>query len=228
MPLYEVVLEQRYYNQQVINRWNYVGTGTPAAVTGSFALLSALGMIPTSNLLADGTVGGEIQRLQSGQVLFIQATARAIYLDDDFFGNPFYADTVGQTAISGDAMSPTAAFGFRSSRVKQSIRRGYKRFVGVPEGASEGGGVMSSAAQTQMAQLATAMGATLNYTDEGNALSFAPCIAQKEEYTTPSGKTAYKYYATELLQAPHLAVGILWESYRESRTQGSRQYGRGS
>jgi hypothetical protein len=50
MPLYEVVLEQRYYNQQVVNRWNYVGSGTPASVTGSFALLSALGFISTTNL----------------------------------------------------------------------------------------------------------------------------------------------------------------------------------
>ena len=79
-----------------------------------------------------------------------------------------------------------------------------------------------------MGNLATAMGATLNYTDEGNALSFAPAIISKEKYTTPSGKEAYKYYASEVLQAAHTATGILWEIYGETRTQGSRQYGRGS
>lgn len=228
MPLYEVVLEQQYYNQQVVNRWNYVGSGTPASVTGSFALLSALGFISTTDLLPDSTVGGEIQRLQVGQVTFVQATARAIYIDADFYGNPFFSGTVGQTSISGEGLSPTSAFGFRSSRVVQSIGRGFKRFVGVSEGAVDGGGVMSSAALTQMGQLVTAMNAALTYDDEGNTLTFTPCIAQKEKYTTPLGNDAYRYYPTEILQAPHNAVGIRWEAYTTQRTQNSRQYGKGS
>jgi len=203
-------------------------TGTPAAVTGSFALLSAMGFVPTTTTLDSATVGGKLQLLQVGQLEFVQATARAVYIDDDFYANPFFVNTFGGTGIAGSGLSPTTAYGFRSSRVKQSIGRGYKRFVGVPEGAVGGGGVIEADAKTLMGNLATVMGATLNYTDEGNALSFAPAIVSKEKYTTPSGREAYQYWDNEVDQAAHTAVGILWEIYSETRTQGSRQYGRGS
>jgi len=158
----------------------------------------------------------------------VQATARAVYIDDDFYANPFFVNTFGGTGIAGSGLSPTTAYGFRSSRVKQSIGRGYKRFVGVPEGAVGGGGVIEADAKTLMGNLATVMGATLNYTDEGNALSFAPAIVSKEKYTTPSGKFAYRYYPSEVLQEPHTATGITWSFYPQTRSQTSRQYGRGS
>lgn len=228
MPLYEVVLEQRYFQQQVINRWNYVGTGTPAAVQPSFALLSALGFIGLSTTLDAGTLGAGIQGVQNGSVTFVQATARAIYVDDDFYANPFLANTIGGVGGLGDPLSPVSALGFRSSRVKQSIGRGYKRFVGISEGDLDSGGVLAAGAITRANILRTALNATLTYDDEGNTLTFTPCIAQKVKYTTPSGKTAYKYYPTEAEQAPHNAIGITWEIYQQMRTQNSRQYGRGS
>ena len=228
MPLYEVVLEQRYMQQQCINRWNYVGSGTPAAVVPSFGLLSALGMIANITTLEDGTVAGEIQALQNSQVIFVQATARAVYVDEDFYANPFVANTVGNVGSLATSMSPLDAYGFRSNRVRQSIGRGYKRFVGMDEVFSGDGGLITTAARDQMTLIATAMGETLTYDDEGNTLTFIPCIVQKEKYTAPSGKDAYRYYATETLQAAHLAQGINWEGYAQQRSQTSRQYGRGS
>lgn len=228
MPLYEVVLEQQYAGQQCINRWNYVGTGTPSAVTPSFGLISALGFLALATTLLDGTVGGELQSLQNQGVVFVQATARAVYIDADFYGNGFLANTHGAIGTGETGLSPLDAFGFKSSRVVQSIGRGYKRFAGVDEGDVASFGNMLSIATTQMALLATAMGETLTYDDDGNTLTYTPCIAQKEKYTTPSGKSAYKYYATETLQAAHLAQGISWEGYPQSRSQVSRQYGRGA
>lgn len=228
MPLYEVVLEQRYFQQQIINRFNYVGTGTPASVTGSFGLLSALGLIPVTTILPVSTLGAGIQNVQNGAATFIQATARAVYIDEDFFGNPFFANTVGQVGGAGDPVSPIGAFGYRSNRVKQSIGRGYKRFVGMSEGDTDAGGNLAAGAITRNAGLLAALGATVTYDDSGNTLTFTPCIAQKEKYTTPSGKFAYRYYPTEAAQAPHIAQGITWELYTTLRTQNSRQYGRGS
>lgn len=228
MPLYEVVLEQRYANQQSINRWNYLGSGTPAAVVPSFALLSALGFLGLATTLTDGTVGGELQSLQNQGVTFVQATCRAVYIDDDFYANPFLANTKGAVNTFETGLSPLVAYGFRSNRVKQSIGRGYKRFIGADETMQDTGGLLNAAANAQALLLANAMSDVVTYDDEGNTLSFSPCIAQKLEYTTPSGKTAYKYYSTELLQAPHLAVGINWEGYQNTRSQTSRQYGRGS
>lgn len=228
MPLYEVVLEQNYYGQQVINRWNYLMSGTPAAVTGSFALISIMGGLALSTTLTDGTVMGEIQSLQNVSAIFVQVTARAIYIDEDFYGNAFLAGTHGAVGNAGSAGSPVDSYGFRSSRVKQSIRRGYKRFVGTDTALVDSGGRVNNAGDTQMALVAAAMGATLNYTDDGNSLTFTPCIVSKEKLPTPSGKDAYYYYPTEAEQAAHLAQGILWESYDRTSSQTSRQYGRGA
>lgn len=228
MPLYEVVLEQRYNNQQVINRWNYLGSGTPAAVTPSFALLKALGFIGIATTLGTGTVGNAIQQVQNPQVTFVQATARAVFVDADFYDNPFLAGTIGLNGAGGNPLYSEAAFGFRSNRVKQSIGRGYKRFVGISEAMLDDYSVLNSTAQANLTVLATAMSAVVTYDDEGNTLSFSPCIAQKFMYTVPPAKPAYKYYADEGAQAPHLAVGITWQFYQAATTQNSRKVGRGS
>lgn len=228
MPLYEVVLEQRYNNQQVINRWNYLGSGTPSAVQPSFALLTAMGFLAASVDFVDTTVAGRLQGIQNPQVTFVQCLCRAVFVDEDFYSNGFLSSTIGMNTTGGDAMQSYEAFGFRSSRVKQSIGRGYKRFVGVSEGMIGAYGEFSSGLKGGMELVADEMSDTITYDDEGNTLTFTPCIAQKAEYTTPSGKKAYKYFATESLQAPHLAVGINWEIYDFSRTQNTRKVGRGS
>lgn len=227
MPLMEVVLEQQFVNQSCINRWNYVASGTPASVTFSFALLAAMGAIPESTTLDADTLMGKLQILQSPGVFFVQAIAKAVYIDDDFFDNPFFANTHGIASGGGESGSPFEAFGFRSTRVKQSIGRGYKRFVGVTESDTTNGGLFVSGTQTLMTAVADEMAATLTYDDSGNTLTFTPAVAQKEKYTTPSDRTAYKYYATESEQDAHLAEGIGWELYTSKRTQNSRQYGRG-
>jgi hypothetical protein len=87
--------------------------------------------------------------------------------------------------------------------------------------------VFGSGTLGAMELLASVMGDTLTYDDEGNTLTYTPCVVQKEKYTTPSGKDAYRYYATESAQAPHLAVGVAWEVYDTERSQVSRQYGHG-
>lgn len=228
MPLMEVVLEQQYFNQQIIDRFNYMASGTPAAVSLSFGLMSALGGVPASSALPADTLFATLANLQNTAVHFIQTTVRAVYLDEDFYGNPFFAGTDGLQSGNGDPMSPVSAWGFRSNRVKQSIRRGYKRFVGVSEGDMAAGGLVTIGAGARAELVRVALGETITFDDEGNTLTFVPCIVSKQKYTTPSGKEAYKYYSSEVLQAPHIASGVSWEIYNTMRTQNSRQYGKGS
>jgi len=226
--LMEITLFQTYFNQRCVNRWNYVANGTPAAVTLSFALTSIMGFLPTSTTLAGSTVGGALQVVQAADVSFDSVIARAVYIDDDFYDSPFLAGTAGSAAGGAAALSPTQAFGFFSSRVKQSIARGYKRFVGASEGTVEAGGAISSGALTALTSLAGFMSDTLVYDDEGESLTFIPCIVQKEKYVvTESGKDAYRYYASQATQLTHTAQGIGWTPYENIRTQVSRQYGRG-
>lgn len=226
--LMELTLNQTYFNQRCVNRWNYVASGTPAAVTLSFALTSIMGFLPASTDMADTTIAGYIQIIQNPHVIFNSVIARAVYIDDDFYDSPFLSGTTGLAGGDGDGMTPVNAYGFYSSRVKQSINRGYKRFVGVNEGAVEEGGVIGTDKETELTTLAGFMGDTLVYDDEGESLTFIPCIVQKEKYTVESsGKDAYRYYADQAVQLTHTAQGVAWTPYDQVRSQVSRQYGRG-
>lgn len=222
MAVYELVLRQQYYGQEIINRWNYISTGTPAAVTGSFALVSAIGAIS----LAAGSMIGLIRAIQNAEVNFVDVEARNVYSATDFYTRPFAVDTNGGF-VGGQTVSPVYAFGFRTNRVRADVRRGTKRFVGMTDTQEEAGGVMNAGIQTQMQGIADIMSDVLSYDDEGNTISFAPAVCGKEAYTTPSGRTAYRYYGSEATQLANTATGVLWEVYTTVRTQTSRQYGRG-
>lgn len=226
--LYEVVLQQQYAGQVCINRWNYEMSGTPAGVDGSFALLSAIGFLPASvtNILPIGSVGEGIQLMQSQEVSWEQCLAKNIYDPADFFDNPYVVPLGGGIATTVTA-PPFAAYGFRTSRVRTDIDRGTKRFVGIPQSYILSDGAFDSSATPLMIDLAERMTETLSYTDSGNSLTFVPTIVSKEKYTTPSGKSAYRYYATQSAQEAHLAQGFLWQPYDTVRTQVSRQFGKG-
>lgn len=226
--LYEVVLQSRYFDQLAINRWNYVGTGSPAGILPSLALLNAMGFIPDGGVFPSDTIFESMRALQVQATAYIQVTSRAIYDVEDFFENPFIPVVNG--LVVGEGMPPFNAYGMKSNRVRQDIGRGYKRLVGVSEGLVTTGGLMSSSAQGSLALLGGYMSDVLTYDDSGNTLSFAPVIVQKERYhpeTNPTG-WAYRYYASAAVQTEHTAAGILWSGYDQVRSQNSRQYGRGA
>jgi hypothetical protein len=226
--LMEVTLFQTFQGQRCVNRWNYVASGTPAAVTLSFAMLSAMGFLSETTTLDPDTLAGKIQAVQNSSCFFNSALARAVYIDEDFYENPFIASTVGAQGNDASASSPLNAYGFRSNRVKQSIGRGYKRFAGVEQSLMSSGGDWISAIEDDLQLIADLLGDTLSYDDEGNTLTFIPAVVQKEKYEVEdSGKFAYRYYASQATQLTHTAQGVIWEFYPEMRSQTSRQYGRG-
>lgn len=226
--LYEITLRSEYFNQECINRWNYISSGTPAAVSGSFALASAMGFIRgiISPFYPSPSIFDRLWQFQSASVLYREIIAKAIYDPVDFYTVPFVN---GETGIGeGTPLSPVTAFGMRSNRVRLDVDRGTKRFAGVTELQNGSGGLLEAGVKTQVQTMATLMGTTLSYDDEGSTITFVPCVVSKLKYETPSGKFAYKYYPTLVEQAAHIASGISWEAYNEVRSQTSRQYGRGS
>lgn len=233
MAILELVLEAEYFGQQCINRFHYVSAGDPAAVTRSFALVSGFGAIWDNTLLPPSypfpTVFSGIRDALSDEVIFKQITAQNLYDPFDFYETPFVPEPVGEQG--SEAMSPTQAFGFRSSRTRTDIRRGMKRFVGVTEGNVSGGGmIVQGFLDTQLAQLASWLGYVIPYNDEGASLTFTPCILGKErivETVNGEERVVYRKYETELEQLEHIASGIAWSPYAQTRTQNSRQYGRG-
>lgn len=226
MALMEVLVRSIYAGQQCINRWNYIVTGTPAAVTRSFALAHAFGLETSGGIFDPATVLYNIQTLLSSGVLFEEIQVRDVYSDTDFYTSPYPADVIGQTA--GTPTSPVLAYGFKSNRVRTNVRSGTKRFPGVSESMMGGEGALESVALTQMEIIADSMSEVLEYDDEGNILTFTPSICSRFMYTEPPAKRAYKYYDTLEEQLEHTAIGVVWQGYDYVRSQVSRQVGHGS
>jgi len=226
--LYELTMRGSYYGQEIVNRWNYVSTSIPASVSGSFGLVYAFGAIPTlGSFPIDRPFFLIMQYLNANfSITSIEGRAASLYDPEDFYERPFPTPYAGGHTGS-DGMSPTMSYGFRTNRVRLDIARGTKRFPGVNEGQVATGGVVTTDMMALLAVVAESMSDTLSYDDEGTELLYQPAIASKQEYTTESGKRAYRYYPTLVEQMEHVATGIVWQPYSTVRTQTSRQYGRG-
>jgi len=229
MAILEAILTSEYANQLVINRWNYVSSGDAGPVTHSYGLLSAMGFVPPTatpwEFTAD-TLARYIQYMVSDQLVFKAFYVRDLYDPTDFIETAFNPLTKG--GMSGADGSPALAYGLTSSRVRTDIRRGSKRFAGVTEEGMGDGGVVTGTPATWLAAIAGVMSSVLEYDDGGAALSFAPCVLGLEKYTAPSGKPAYRPYATESAQLAHTAQNVVFSPLSYVRTQTSRQYGHGA
>lgn len=229
MAILELVINQTYFGNLVINRFHYIQSGTPAAVTPSFGLIAATGFLNStlSGLnFESGSLARQWQTWVNEQVSFVSAYSRNLYSVSDFYETPYPSGVQGD--IAQDALSPVMAFGLQTNRVRTDIRRGSKRFVGVGEGQTGSGGSLDSTTAAALDVLAGLMSDTLTYDDEGNTLTYVPCVLGLEKYTAPSGKDAYRPYGTEVEQLDHVAAGVLWSVMPKLRSQVSRQYGRGA
>lgn len=231
--LLEVVLNSIFYGQNCVNRFNYIGSGTPAASSMSNALAAAMGFLaegaPGLETYPDGTLFHKLRLTQSAAVVYQQFTTKDVYSDTDFYQSPFVPVAAGLIAAGGAAT--VLAMGYRTNVVNLSIRRGMKRFAGLPDNVEADGGVITTEQKALMSTLAAAMSSTLTYDDEGNTLTFTPCVVSKEKYTPDPAKptkVAYRYYDTLSEQMTHVAQGVNWEIYTNARSQVSRQVGRGS
>ena len=223
--LLELTLYMTYFQQACLNRFNYIMTGTPAAVSPTFALTYAAGFVKdgTPPAYDNDLLFGQIRLNLSTAVAFNEVRTINVYNDTDFYTLPFIGGEAG--FVGGTPVSPTVALGFRSNQVNRSIRRGFKRFVGVSENIVTSGGALDGDGITWATALASALGEVLTYDDEGNTLTFTPCVVSKEKYVAPSGNDAYRYYSTYEAQLARTAIGVDWQHYNETRTQRSRQYG---
>lgn len=227
MEFYEITLEQSYFSQQVVNRWNYTSDAPPSGAIGALIALVGMGFMPYEEIDAFGatTVAGILQSLQSQEAFFVQAICKNLFNPLDYYTYAFPPDTHGLSG-GGDGMSPTAAFAYTTDRTRSDMRRGQKRFVGIEEGNVAAGGVLTSTETFQT--LGDAM-ADLNIVPVGlGTMTFTPHVFGRVEYETPSGKVGYKYYPDATEQAEHIMRINQWTLKPQVRTQASRQYGRGS
>lgn len=228
MPLLEVTLVQELAGQQVINRFNYLSAGTPAAVSLSFAMAYAFGAIAdgTPPTFPTDTMLDDIRNLTSNALDYKEMVVKRLYSVTDFYTVPFNNMT-GKVAEA--SASPFIAFGAHTNRTRLDINRGQKRFAGVTEGSMDSGGVVASGAKAVLDTLCIKMGETLEYDDEGNTITFTPVILGRDpEPVNAAGKKTYPLYPTETEQLEHLMSSLIWSAFDVVRSQTSRQYGQGS
>lgn len=227
--LYEITTFGTYYNQEVINRWNYVSSPIPPATLGSLGLAFMFGAIPVAGVLDTTKALGYIMGQLSASVLLHSVTVRAAaeYDVTDFYEVAYTTPMTGSqdAALS---LSPTSAYGFRTNRVRLDVARGTKRFAGVTSDRVDAGGVIAATFADELQGIAVRMSSELVWTVPDPAVTYTPCVVSKLKYVTPKGKDAYKYYPTLAEQLLHTAVGVEWQPYNNTRTQDSRQYGKGS
>jgi hypothetical protein len=228
MAIYEVVSVQTLFGQQVINRWNYVSAGTPAAVSGSFALAAAFGAVPsgTPPVMPTDTVFDYMREIQSDDLKHNEVVVKNLYSATDFYTIPF-TDLAGKA--SEGSTTPFMAYGLRTNRTRLDINRGQKRIAGLPETVFADGGLIVPSIVIALNNLAVAMSDTISYDDEGNVITFTPVILGRDPVPVNSkGKKTYPLYSTESAQLSHVMQSIIWSGYPEVRSQVSRQYKRGS
>lgn len=230
--LLELVLSAQFAGQEIINRWNYLGTGTAGEGNAALALIQAFGCIPDGGVYPAGLPFRDMLNLQHTGLVYQFASARDVYSATNFAEVPFVPPAAGLNA-SGESASPFIAFGFRTNRTVFNISRGTKRLAGVGEGSMNTGGLVTDDAQAQMLLIAEAWTANLTQTLGGSDYTFAPVIVSKMKYLppdrtvfNPAGK-AYTYWQTYEIQSEHLALTPTWEIYNHVRSQTSRQYGKG-
>lgn len=228
MPVFSVKVDRRYDGQQCLSEYHYVGTGTPAAVTMSFALAKAFGLIESAGVYDPASIFGSLLAFQNPGVSYIEFIVKNLYSATDFYTSPFVTGLVGLGGGSGDRMSAFYAAEIRSNRVRSDIRRGFKRYEGLIEGNVTAYGDLEVGFRNAVASHAAALSTTLHYTDEGNSLTFVPCVLQLKKNTTDPSKGPYIKWPTEAEQLDHVAQGVVYATNAQATTQNSRKRGRGS
>lgn len=225
MALFEVLLRQEYFGREVLNRWHYNATGTPAAVSRSFGLAAAFGGIPDglTGEFPEDTIMAGIAGFASTSLIFRELVVTSLYDVSDFYSIPYPSTQAG--IQGGTPMSAFNAYAFRSNRVRTDIRRGAKRFCGVSEQYAGDNGEVDSSLLTLMNAFAALMGATLTYDDEGNTLSYQPAILSLEKHAPDEdhAKDWYSLYPTDAEQLDHAALGISWAFVPTVTTQNTRK-----
>lgn len=225
MAIFEVLLRQSYLGRSVINRWNYVGSGTPATVSESFGLTVAFGGIPDpiTSEFPEASIMFDLAQIQHTELKYVELQVKNLYDVTDFYTAVYAPSQAG--IQGGTAMSPFNAYPLQSSRVRTDVRRGSKRFCGVSEQYAETGGAIESSMIDLLDDLAEAMSAPLVYDDEGNTLTYTPAILSLEKHAPDVDHEDdwYSLYATEAEQLEHTAQGIAWVTVPNITTQNSRK-----
>lgn len=223
MPIMELVVRAVYDGVNILNRFHFVGGGTPASISWSLALQHAFGLVDVGLVFPSDTPFAKWRECVNDGVIFTFAESKDMYSDTDFYGRG-YPNTVTGLAVSGQGMSRYDAYSIVSSRILLSVRKGHKRFAGVSEGNVDSFGHLTEDMTASLQDLCDVLSEPLSYDDDGNTLTFTSSVLSFDDYTNPdNGKTYKKQYSTAALQLEHAAVGVSWFPEDRVTTQNTRK-----
>lgn len=216
MAIWELTHTMSLQGQLCQNKYNFatLEAGASAITAQALCLGFADGWFPVINdVLTQSTVGQSVY-------------ARNLYDPTDFFED---TANVANGAVSSDALPSFVAWSFRSNRGRTDMRRGYKRFPGVPE-TFVSAGVATAGALVELGQIAALMDDPLVLFDEGSPVSLLLAILGREKYlpnpTEEPDNWQYRYFETEAAQREKMFFPTDWD-YMGLTTQRTRKIGQG-
>lgn len=230
--LLELTLQSRFAGQIFLNRFNYVwDSASPSPGGLSQKLIEATGVqtITSGGTYTENTLIYAIQRILHTTCTFEIMTARDVDNVFDIAEFLFPTGSLGQGFHTGESAPPFMAMGFRSSKSRSDIKRGAKRFSGLPGDFLSNAGIFTGTALNLGDDVAAAMSSPLS---DGEGTDFLPAVTHKKreqviEGTTPTGKFKYVYWGDPDLNVQNSMYPVSWGVGETARSQTSRQYGRG-
>lgn len=229
MKIMELVMRAEGSTGMIMNKWNLVNTTLSEVSNASLNIIESLGYssgaptAPVANSVFDRWL----------ELTYPSVELREFYCRDIYNVNDFAQVTVSGSGWAGSRALTTADANFvcakiKSSRTRQDIKAGYKALPPMldPDMVNNQG-QLASGYITLMTAFCTALAnGTSPFVGITQAF-FGWAIVGKEEYTTPRGKRAYRYYEDPAVQAEHLAFPVTWAPVERATTQNSRKFGKG-
>jgi hypothetical protein len=228
MKIMELVLQGNTPTGLFINKYNLVNNTLSEVTNAALNVIEQAGYssgaptAPVANSMLDRYLELAPQGFE-----FTQFYCRDIYNVNDF-AQVNVAGAGWQGARAGITEPAFLTAKIKSTRTRQDIKAGFKALPYMLDAdLQNAAGVLNAPYLALMTALTTTMTNGLSPFVGIATAFFGWAIVGKEQYVTPSGKTAYKYYDTVVEQAEHLAWPVTWTTVERATTQNTRKFGRG-
>jgi hypothetical protein len=228
MKLMEFIIQGVSPTGMFINKYNLLNTSLSEVTNASMNIIEAAGYDPGAPTAPVGSSILDTYRgIANNTFAITQLYCRDVYNVNDFA--QVVVSGSGWEGNRGGTNEPSfVAAKIKSSRTRQDIKAGFKALPPMIETDVTGAtGSLSGAYITLLNTLCTRLGDGLSPFVGITQAFFGWVIVGKEEYTTPSGKRAYRYYQDPVEQAEHLAGPVTWSPVERATTQNSRKFGKG-
>lgn len=226
--LMEVILQGTTPTGMYLNKFNVYNNSLSGTTIASLPILETLGYDPSApTAVKVGSILEAFQLMTPATFEWTQFYARDIYNVNDF-AQINVSGAGWQGKRSGTAEYSAFVAKLKSTRTRQDIKAGFKALPPIlTNDTGMGTGALTSTVINMMTTICTRMDDGLDVYIGVGFNFFGWTIAQKEKYTTDSGKTAYRYYTTLEAQAERLATPVKWVPIERVSTQNSRKFGKG-